>query len=113
MGAPPAFRWSRPVSFAEPTYNLTIATDPGLTNIVLQQTGLTQQQFALLAGVLAGRTRYFWSVTATNQSGSTASTPAVASFVTAGHCAGDADNSGEVTFSDITSVLTNFNMVCP
>lgn len=29
------------------------------------------------------------------------------------HNSGYADNSGGVTFSDVTSVLANFNNVCP
>lgn len=109
----PALRWTRPNSFAEPTYDVTIATDAALTNIVAQQSNLTQRQFNLLSGILESGTAYYWSITANNQAGSTLSSPSPATFRTAGVCPGDANNDQTVNFADITTVLTRFLNVCP
>ncbi|MBL8746185.1 MAG: VCBS repeat-containing protein [Phycisphaerae bacterium] len=109
----PSLRWSRPNSFAEPTYDLTVATDAGLTNIVVQQNGLTQRQFDLLYGVLQFGAAYYWSVTAHNSIGSRVSTPSPARFSISGVCPGDANNDRVVNFADLTAVLSRFLDVCP
>ncbi len=109
----PALRWTRPNSFAEPTYNVKLATDPGLTSIVAQSSGLTQRQFDVLPGVLQAGTTYYWGVTAFNQAGSRVSTPVAALFSTAGFCLGDANNDGVVDFGDITTVLGQWLNTCP
>ena len=112
-GIAPALRWTRPNSFAEPTYDVKVATDPGLVNIVVQASGLTQRQFTLPIGTLQTGTTYFWGVTAFNQAGSKVSTPVAASFGTAGPCAGDANADGIANFADITAILSNWLNTCP
>lgn len=54
--------------------------------------------------------RYYVRFTGTSGSGFFA---VLTSFVPADNCAGDADGSGSVTFTDITTVLANFGSVCP
>ncbi len=50
------------------TYELTVATDPGFTNTVINQSGLTSTSYAVVAP-LNNSTTYYWHVTATNVAG--------------------------------------------
>ncbi|MEL7482898.1 MAG: GC-type dockerin domain-anchored protein [Planctomycetota bacterium] len=87
------------------TYTYTLATDPGLTNIVLQQSPLVNTS-AFLPG-LDRCTTYYWSVDAVNANGSTTSTPAVASFTTVGGA--DQNGDGLADPSDFNAWVLNFN----
>jgi len=54
------------------SYNVEIASDPGITNIVQSSTGLTTNQYT--ATTLVDDTQYYWRVTSINSCGQTTST---------------------------------------
>lgn len=87
------------------SYAITVATDPGLTNVVYSASPLPTPS-AIVFG-LNTCTQYYWSVTASNGIGDTVSTPAVASFLTIGY--GDQNDDGVVTATDFTAWISNFN----
>lgn len=123
------------------TYTLRIALDVTMTNLVYTRTGLTETSHTVDPGVLQNDIRYYWRVTAVNDTGSTGSTPNTASFgVLLTPCPGDsnddrtvnfadlvstlsywgipgnpgdANGDGQVNFTDVTSVLSNWGSQCP
>ena len=90
-------------------YEITIATDPGLTNIVYTSTPIPATT-AIIFG-LDTCTTYYWAILAHNTNGFTESTPAVASFTTIGY--GDQNNDGIVSPTDFTAWVNNFNSLDP
>lgn len=90
-------------------YEITVATDPALTNIVYTNDNLPSNS-AIIVG-LDTCTTYYWSVTAHNNIGSTISTPNVASFTTIGY--GDQNGDNAVTPADFTAWVNNFNQQDP
>jgi len=74
--------WGVATGFSN-TYAITIALDAALSNIIFQQTGLTELTINVPEGLLEFGTTYYWSVTATNQAGDTVSTPESFTFSTA------------------------------
>lgn len=87
------------------SYTYTLATDPSLTNIVIQQSPLLGTT-AFIPG-LDRCTTYYWSVDAVNANGSTTSTPNVASFTTVGGA--DQNGDGLATPADFNAWVLNFN----
>lgn len=86
-------------------YEIFVATDPGLSNVVFTSTSIPTTS-AIVFG-LDTCTTYYWSVLAHNANGATTSTPAVASFTTIGY--GDQNNDGIVSPTDFTAWVNNFN----
>ena len=84
-------------------YTLTIATDAGLNDIVLEIAGLVESGFQLDGPVLDPCAGYFWGVTATNDAGSTESSPYPASFATGG--VADFTGDGEINTLDFLLFL--------
>lgn len=87
------------------SYTYTLATDPQLTNVVIQQSPLTNTT-AFIPG-LSRCTTYYWSVEAVNANGSTTSTPNVASFTTVGGA--DQNGDGIASPADFNAWINNFN----
>ncbi|VAX42478.1 hypothetical protein MNBD_PLANCTO03-2086 [hydrothermal vent metagenome] len=83
------------------TYTLTIATDAGLNNAVLEVTDLTESEYQVSGSTLSPCTSYYWGVTAFNAVGQTDSTPHPAQFETEGI----ADFSGNGTIDTIDFLL--------
>jgi len=93
------------------TYTLRIALDVTLTNLVYTRTGLAGTSHTVDPGVLQNDLRYYWRVTAVNDTGSTNSTPNTASFgVLLTPCPGDSNNDRTVNFDDIVSTLANWGI---
>jgi len=76
----PTFTWSQATD--ADTYDLTIALDASLTQIVHTAQGLTQTSFTVPLGVLDACTTYHWGVTAVNAFGQTPSSPTSFAFST-------------------------------
>lgn len=93
------------------TYDLTVATDSGLTLPVAIQTGLAGTSFAVPPATLNAGQTYFWGVTAVNANGGTASSPFAASFTTTPPaCSGDINGDGQRNTADLTVLLQNFGL---
>ncbi|MCB9835697.1 MAG: hypothetical protein H6808_03145 [Phycisphaera sp.] len=86
-------------------YEIIVATDPGLTNVVYTTSPLPSTS-AIVFG-LNTCTHYYWQVRAHNANGYTESTPSVATFTTIGY--GDQNNDGIVTPADFSAWVANFN----
>ncbi|MGP1273515.1 MAG: GC-type dockerin domain-anchored protein [Phycisphaerales bacterium] len=86
-------------------YDLIIANDPGLTDVVIEQLNLPSPSAFFVLGEPCST--YYWSVTANNFAGSRVSTPAVASFSTVNPA--DQNGDGLVDPSDFTAWVTNYN----
>lgn len=99
----PLLSWS-PSEEAD-TYTITIANDPGLTDVVFAQ-ALLPNPLAVFPS-LEECQRYYWSVEAVNQFGSTVSSPAVATFKAFARA--DQNGDGNVNGLDFGAWLGNFN----
>ncbi len=95
------------------TYNVTVATDAGLTNVVASTTGLVGTSWNVSPSLSQGVT-YFWGVRGVNPNGNTASNPAVWSFttITPPPCPGDINADTQRNTSDLTLLLSAFG-TCP
>ncbi len=51
------------------TYNLLLASDQNFSNVLVNQTGLVNNNYSVSAGVLNYSTQYFWKVSGTNENG--------------------------------------------
>ncbi len=103
-----AFRWTRANGFTV-DYEIAIATDFGMTNVVAGAGDLAERTFAMPLGVLEAATTYYWSVTATNQAGVTIASPEVASFTTGAPA--DFNGDGVVNGADLASLLASWGIV--
>lgn len=110
----PTFTWN--TSSDADTYSLVVASDAGLTSVVHSAAGLVTTTYDMPASILANNTTYYWGVTASNVSGSTASTPTARSFVTFAVppvCVGDLDGDFDVDTADLTIFLGQFGTSVP
>jgi hypothetical protein len=95
-------------------YRLIVDDDLGLASPALDQAGLTGTTLMIPPGTLANGVRYYWQVRAGNATGTTNSTPGVATFgVVVPACQGDANGDFIVNFSDISSILSNWGGAGP
>ena len=103
----PFFDWDRP-DFTG-TYRITIATDQAMNNILFSQDGIgaSSSQFQMPAGVLAGNTQYFWSVSAINANGETEADDAPFAMTTVTNADLNAD--GSVNGADLAILLIAWN----
>ena len=100
----PTLQWQA-ASLAD-SYTVVVSTSSALTNPVLSQAGVTGTSLSVPSGVLISGGRYFWRVTADNDTGSTISSPATVSFgVLLSPCDGDNDGNRFVNFDDVTAAL--------
>jgi len=97
--------WSR-ADFAT-SYNLTIAANSSLSNVVLQETGLTELQFDVPPGTLDGGTEFFWTVEAVNNNGMTDPDPLLFFSFTTGMTA-DLNGDGKVDGNDLGLLLLSW-----
>lgn len=107
----PSLSWTASSNAA--TYNVTVATDAGLTNVVASTTGLAGTSWNVTPNLAQGTT-YFWGVRSVNPNGNTASNPASWSFttLTPPPCPGDLDGNGQRNVADLTAFLGTFGK-CP
>ena len=75
----PAFEWSEAIDPYPVVYHLEVGRDRSLTNLVIDESGLTTSSFALSQPLLRGTT-YVWRVTASDVAGSDSVSTATSSF---------------------------------
>lgn len=97
--------WAHAASFNR-SYEVRIALDEEMNTVVLQETGITDAEFAIPINALGANTTYYWTVIASNPTGSTPSESGVFRFTTA--IPADINRNGVVEFSDLNAVLTSF-----
>ncbi len=102
----PTLSWSSATNAS--TYTVKIADNPGLTSPILTASGLTSTSYVVPGATLADCTTYYWGVTAVNNSGSTASTPASFSFTT--RYPADFNHDGFVTGEDFDEFVALFEI---
>ena len=86
-----------------------VATDPGLSSVVVSQSGIVGTSYNVPGATLNYSTTYYWGVTAVNANGSTASTPTSFSFVTIPPpCPGDINGDGHTNTIDLGILLAHF-----
>lgn len=105
----PTFNWTQ--SSDALSYVIVVDDDEDLSSPILNTT-TTSAFFSNPGFQLPNNAEYFWSVTAVNPNGTTASTPDPASFVVGQleepFCPGDCTGDGVVNFSDLTAILFQF-----
>ncbi|MFM9958664.1 MAG: dockerin type I repeat-containing protein, partial [Phycisphaerales bacterium] len=103
----PTLSWADSVNVR--TYEVKVATNAGLTSLVASEAGLEVTSWQVPAATLLYNTIYHWGVRASNNDGSTNSTPTSQSFRTPpSPCAGDADGNGTTNTIDLTLLLGTF-----
>lgn len=98
------------------SYRVIVDDDQALASPAIDQSGITGTSWQVPAGVLQNQTRYYWTVIASNVSGSTPSTPTTFTFgviASAPPCQGDGNRDGAVNFADVSAVLANFGGTGP
>lgn len=103
----PRLTWEPAQGVSDVTYRVTIARDAALTDVLLDQPGITGTEFTLPTGVIGQGQTFHWAVAATAGGPSTASTPATRTFTTQVSEAEVADISqdGQVNVFDILVFL--------
>ncbi len=100
----PTLTWS--ASANADSYSVLIDDSPSLSTPEYEVNGLPGTSHAVAGGALTPGIRYYWGVLARNSGCTTRSNPVAASFgIVLPFCTGDADRSGAVDFSDITTVI--------
>ncbi len=108
----PTLTWSS--ASGAVSYSATVATDPGLTNVVVSQSGIVGNAYNVPAATLSNSTTYYWGVTASNLGGGTGSTPLSFSFTTLSPpCTGDINGDGQRNTADLTILLGSFGTAVP
>lgn len=105
----PVFTWS--ASAGASTYTLRVATDAGLTNVVHTSPAVGTTSYAMPGGILQRCQTYYWGVSATNGSGTTASTPG--SFTFNSDKLADLNKDGEVDLSDFFEFFNCYDAELP
>ncbi|MEO1584827.1 MAG: GC-type dockerin domain-anchored protein [Planctomycetota bacterium] len=90
-------------------YRFTLATDPELTNVVLELEPLIAPSVFIPS--LDRCTTYYWQVEARNPNGSTLSSPEISSFTTVGGA--DQNGDGLISPADFSAWVLNFNNTNP
>lgn len=88
------------------TYTLTVAADPGMTDVVLEEAGLAGVSYQVSGPVLEPCATYYWGVTAFNGDGQTDSTPYPAEFETGG--VADYNGDGAINTLDFLAFLNDW-----
>lgn len=110
--ATPTLQWTA-ANLAD-TYTLRIGLDVSLASPIYVRTGLAGLSHTVDPGVLQNDIRYYWRVTANNDTGSSNSSPTTASFgVLLTPCPGDSNNDRTVNFNDIVSTLSEWGGTGP
>lgn len=104
-GTSATLKWSHAAAFNR-TYEVRIALDESMSNVILQESGITGTEFTIPNGVLGANTTYYWTVIANNPTGSTPSESGVFEFTTA--FPADINGNGVVDFPDLNAVLSTF-----
>lgn len=97
-------------------YEISIATDQGLSNIVASISGIEGFSVELSEVSLLPGVTYFWDVIASNTAGQTLSANGPFSFTTASvmsDCPADQNFDGFLSPADFGAWITNFNAGCP
>ncbi len=112
VGLTPTLTWS--AASGATSYLATVATDPGLSVIVVSQAGIGGTSYNVPAATLSAGQTYYWGVTAVNGGGGTGSTPASFSFQTVPPaCTGDINGDGQRNTADLTILLGSFGTAVP
>ncbi len=90
------------------TYTLTVATDSGLGDVVLEVADLAFSEFQVNGPVLSPCTTYYWGVTAFNAAGQTDSTPHPSQFDSEGIA--DFSGDGIINTIDLLIFLNLWNI---
>jgi len=93
------------------TYEVTIATDAGLSNVIHSQIGLIDSEYSIPGGVLDPCDSYFWSVSAVNDEGAVVANNAVCAFDTG--LTGDINLDGIVDTADLGGLIGAFGSPGP
>ncbi|MBN8644438.1 MAG: hypothetical protein J0L61_04255 [Planctomycetes bacterium] len=102
----PTFEWTD--SSNADSYDITVATDPGLSNIVATANVATTT-WTINSGALAANTEYWWGVTANNAFGTTGSSPVRSQFFTPPPvCVGDLNGDNATNTADLALFLGAF-----
>ncbi|MEM8756947.1 MAG: endonuclease/exonuclease/phosphatase family protein [Planctomycetota bacterium] len=91
------------------SYEVTVATDPALTQVVFSQSNLPASQAFFIGAERC--TTYFWSVAATNFAGTRDATPAVAAFSTINPA--EQNDDGTLDAGDFFAWVANFGNADP
>lgn len=103
----PTLTWA--TSSGADSYSVVIASDALLTNVIDGASGLAGTSYSVNPGILNHSGTYFWGVTASNVTGTTASTPAIFSFTTVPPlCPADFNGDGVFNTADLTILLQSF-----
>ncbi len=97
--------WAHAAAFNR-SYEVRIALDEAMNTVVLTESGIPGTEFVIPINALAANTTYYWTVIASNPTGSTSSGSGVFRFSTA--LPADINGNGVVEFSDLNAVLTSF-----
>lgn len=108
----PVAEWERAGGFGV-TYELTIALDENLNDVVASIPGLTVASADLSGVSLETGQTYWWGVRATNNAGQTLASNGPFSFSTLGGCPADLNNDGVLNFFDVAAFVNAFNAGCP
>jgi hypothetical protein len=104
-GTSAMLKWAHAAAFNR-TYEVRLALDEAMNTVILQETGITGTEFTIPINVLAPNTTYYWTVIASNPTGSTPSESGVFQFSTA--FPADINGNGVVDFPDLNAVLSSF-----
>jgi hypothetical protein len=81
-GTAAKLKWAPAAAFNR-TYEVRVALDEAMNNVILQETGITGTEFTIPNGALDANTTYYWTVVASNPTGSTPSESGAFQFSTA------------------------------
>lgn len=104
-GSTATLAWSNAPAF-HTTYDVRIALDEGMNQVVLQRVGLAAPRFEIPLNVLQPNRTYYWSVTAVNPTGAVDAMDGPFRFSTA--FPADVSGNGVVDFGDLNTVLSSF-----
>ena len=92
------------------TYDLVIATDADLNDVIHTATGLEDPAYQIPEKVIAPGATYYWGVVAFNPLGEEVSTPPSSEFATA--CPADTNDDGQLNILDFVTFQLQFQSGC-